>query len=172
MTAERRLRRLEKSGVEGLVHNIATRSPDHFFWHVGEKAQRARERAQEILGKMATGINPNDEKRSKLVRGVSLKKVYEDYKEVRKDLKPKTLYDYDRIMTTVFSGWQSKAISDITKDMIERKHKKIGEENGPAYANLTMRFLTKGLTKRDLYTGCSEIKFFIYQISPGYSKKK
>ena len=44
--------------------------------------QRARERAQEILGKMATGINPNDEKRSKLVRGVSLKKVYEDYKEV------------------------------------------------------------------------------------------
>ena len=104
-------------------------------------AQRARERAQEILGKMATGINPNDEKRSKLVRGVSLKKVYKDYKEVRKDLKPKTLYDYDRIMTTVFSGWQSKAISDITKDMIERKHKKIGEENGPAYANLAMRFL-------------------------------
>jgi len=104
-------------------------------------AQRARERAQEILGKMATGINPNDEKRSKLVRGVSLKKVYEDYKEVRKDLKPKTLYEYDRIMTTVFSGWQSKAISDITKDMIERKHKKIGEENGPAYANLAMRFL-------------------------------
>jgi integrase len=90
---------------------------------------------------MATGINPNDEKRSKLVRGVSLKKVYKDYKEVRKDLKPKTLYDYDRIMTTVFSGWQSKAISDITKDMIERKHKKIGEENGPAYANLAMRFL-------------------------------
>ena len=104
-------------------------------------AQRARERAQEILGKMATGINPNDEKRSKLVRGVSLKKVYKDYKEVRKDLKPKTLYDYDRIMTTVFSGWQSKAISDITKDMIERKHKKTGEENGPAYANLAMRFL-------------------------------
>ena len=104
-------------------------------------AQRAREKAQEILGKMATGINPNDEKRSKLVRGVSLKKVYKDYKEVRKDLKPKTLYDYDRIMTTVFSGWQSKAISDITKDMIERKHKKIGEENGPAYANLAMRFL-------------------------------
>ena len=104
-------------------------------------AQRARERAQEILGKMATGINRNDEKRSKLVRGVSLKKVYKDYKEVRKDLKPKTLYDYDRIMTTVFSGWQSKAISDITKDMIERKHKKSGEENGPAYANLAMRFL-------------------------------
>ena len=104
-------------------------------------AQRARERAQEILGKMATGINPNDEKRSKLVRGVSLKKVYKDYKEVRKDLKPKTLYDYDRMMTTVFSGWQSNAISDITKDMIERKHKKIGEENGPAYANLAMRFL-------------------------------
>ena len=104
-------------------------------------AQRAREKAQEILGKMATGINPNDEKRSKLVRGVSLKKVYKDYKEVRKDLKPKTLYDYDRIMTTVFSGWQSKAISDITKDMIERKHKKTGEENGPAYANLAMRFL-------------------------------
>jgi integrase len=104
-------------------------------------AQRARERAQEILGVMSTGVNPNDEKRSKLARGVSLKQVYEDYKETRKDLKPKTLYDYDRIMKAVFHGWHRKAVTDITKDMIERRHKKIGEENGPAYANLAMKFL-------------------------------
>ena len=104
-------------------------------------SQRARERAQEVLGLMTTGINPNDEKRSKSAQRVSLKKVYEDYKEARKDLKPKTLYDYDRIMKAVFSSWHTKAVTDITKDMIERKHKKIGEESGPAYANLAMKFL-------------------------------
>jgi len=103
--------------------------------------QRARERAQEILGKMATGLNPNDEKRSNMARGVTLKQAYEDYKEARKDLKPKTLYDYDRIMKAVFASWHRKAVTDITKDMVEKKHKKIGTEKGPAYANLSMRFL-------------------------------
>ena len=103
--------------------------------------QRAREKAQEILGKMATGLNPNDEKRSNRARGVTLKQAYEDYKEARKDLKPKTLYDYGRIMKVVFTTWNRKAITDITKDMVEKKHKKIGTEKGPAYANLSMRFL-------------------------------
>jgi integrase len=109
--------------------------------HGQVSAQRARERAQEILGKMATGLNPNDEKRSNMARGVTLKQAYEDYKEARKDLKPKTLYDYDQIMKAVFASWHRKAVTDITKDMIEKKHKKIGTEKGPAYANLSMRFL-------------------------------
>lgn len=44
-------------------------------------------------------------------------------------------------MAVVFADWQDKAITDINKDMVSKRHNKIGAETGEAYANLSMRFL-------------------------------
>ena len=46
-----------------------------------------------------------------------------------------------RIMETALKGWKRKPLVQITKEMVSRKHQKLGEESGPAYANLSMRFL-------------------------------
>lgn len=103
-------------------------------------AEQARQEARAILGQIAKGINPNDAAKAKRAKSVSLEDVYQDYRKARKSLKPITLRDYDRIVNTYLSDWKAKPLSQISKDMIERKHREIGGRS-PAQANLTMRFV-------------------------------
>ncbi|MFB3145943.1 MAG: tyrosine-type recombinase/integrase [Nitrospirales bacterium] len=103
--------------------------------------EQARKEAQRLLGEMATGRNPAAEKKAKRQGRITLKTVFEDFLSTRKELSEKTVYDYTRIMETVFKDWQSRVITEINKDMVSRKHKSIGEKNGQAYSNLAMRFL-------------------------------
>ncbi len=125
-------------------------------------AEQARKMAQELLSKMALGHNPIEQKRANRTSGITLQEVFKDFKETRKSLKPKTLYDYERLMNLVFHAWRRKPITSITKDMVERKHKKLGEEHGKAYANLAMRFLRSlfnfAIGKYDGLNGESAIK--------------
>jgi len=74
-------------------------------------------------------------------KSVTLKKAYSDYRAEKKNLKPKTLYDYDRVMKVVFKSWDGKHLTQISKEMVAKKYSKLGKENGKAYANLSMRLL-------------------------------
>lgn len=103
-------------------------------------SDEARKLAKAILGDMSKGIDPNEAKAEKRARGVTLNQLYDDFKQSRKELKPKTLYDYDRMMRVYFAGWRNKPVREVTPAMIERKHATLGE-NSPAQANLAMRFL-------------------------------
>lgn len=103
-------------------------------------AEQARLEARSILGMMARGVNPNDIEKSKRAKTVTLAEVYKAYLVARSTLKPRTIYDYDRFMKTHFLEWNKKPIAEITKDMIERKHREIGERS-EAQANLAMRFM-------------------------------
>ena len=87
------------------------------------------------------GRNPPAEKKSESLQGITLQQAFEDFIGVRKQLKARTLYDYQRIMKTVFVDWQNKAMLKISKDMVAKRHSKIGTEHGKAHANLAMRFL-------------------------------
>jgi integrase len=75
------------------------------------------------------------------MRGATLKEVMEDYLHARKALKPKTLYDYNRVLKIAFADWKDKPILAITKDKVAKHHEKLGKEHGEAYANLAMRVL-------------------------------
>jgi integrase len=44
-------------------------------------------------------------------------------------------------MKVAFADWQDKATTEISKDMVTKRHSKLGAERGHAYANLSMRFL-------------------------------
>lgn len=103
-------------------------------------AEQARQEAKGILGMVAKGINPNDVAKTKKAKSVTLAEVYQAYCKARSSLKARTLYDYDRILNTYLADWKTKSLTDIGKDMIERKHREIGERS-PAQANLTMRFV-------------------------------
>lgn len=103
--------------------------------------EQARKEAQKLLGKIATGINPIAEKAAERMRGITLKDAFADFLQARKNLKPRTVYDYRRLMEMAFGTWQKKPLADITKDMVARRHRELGEKSGEAYANLAMRFL-------------------------------
>lgn len=104
-------------------------------------AEQARKMATEALGTMTQGINPLDVKKTKKAESVTLKEAYLKYKEARKNLKPKTIYDYDRVMEVAFEAWQKRPLNKITKDMVAKHYAKLGKSRGKAYANLAMRLL-------------------------------
>ncbi len=102
--------------------------------------EQARTEAMKILGNVATGGDPIAEKRERYARSVSLNEVFRDYLATRKDLKDSTIHDYNRIMSTSFEDWLKKPIAEITKDMVERKHRELGKRS-EARANNSMRVL-------------------------------
>jgi integrase len=103
--------------------------------------EQARKEAQVLLGKMVTGIDPVAEKKAKKVKGTTLRKAFDDYKVARKALKATTITDYERVLKQVVPDWLDKSLTNITKDMIIKRHAAHGESNSQARANLAMRLL-------------------------------
>ncbi len=110
----------------------------------------ARKRAQEMLGSIAGGRDPVEEKAIKRARSVTLRECWESYYEARRGLKPKTVATYRSAIEgrdkkteepLGVADWLDRPLVDITADMIERRHKKLGEERGEAWANLVMRIV-------------------------------
>lgn len=104
-------------------------------------AEQARKQAEKLAGQIASGIDPVGEKREAKLKGVTLSQAFTDYLKARKDLKPKTLDDYGRAMTKAFPDWQDKPLLSITKDMVAKRHTRLGEQHGEAWANLSMKVL-------------------------------
>ena len=103
-------------------------------------AEQARNAAKKEIGKLAAGIDSVKEKREQNIKAVTLGEVFTDFLEVRQ-LKPKTVKDYVGVMKNIYPDWQKLPITDISRDAVDRRHKKIGEERGEAYANLGARTL-------------------------------
>jgi integrase len=104
-------------------------------------AEQARKQAVKLAGQIASGGDPVAEKKEAGLKAVTLAGVFSDYLNTRKDLKPKTLKDYERVIGTAFADWRGKPLLSITKDMVGKRHKQLGEQNGEAWANLSMRVL-------------------------------
>lgn len=102
--------------------------------------EQARIQAREHLLMMSRGINPAEQKKAERAQRITLEQVMEDYFHARKSLKALTVYDYKRIINCYLADWKTKPMADITKDMVAKRHTKIGE-NSHAQANLVMRFL-------------------------------
>lgn len=71
-------------------------------------AEQARNHAREILLKISKGINPNDEAKERKARSMTLQHVFKDFLAARKALKPRTIYDYKRIMSTYLADWNCR----------------------------------------------------------------
>ena len=102
---------------------------------------QARQKAQQVLGQIAMGVDPAAERRRRQLREITLETVFEDFRRARKNLKPKTLYDYERTIRIALPDWRKRPINAISPSMVHAKHRQIGESRGEAYANLTMRCL-------------------------------
>lgn len=103
-------------------------------------AEEARNEAKKLLGRIATGGDPVADRKQAKVKSVTLKEVFDKYIATRNSLKLTTISDYERVMYEAFEDWQKKPILDISKDMVARRHTKLGERSH-ARANLAMRLL-------------------------------
>ena len=88
--------------------------------------EQARKEAHKLLGHIAIGRNPVTEKKQEALQGTTLQQAFDDFVKTRKNLKERTLYDYRRLMKVAFADWQEKAMTGISKEMVSKRHSKIG----------------------------------------------
>ena len=103
-------------------------------------AEQARKEAHKLLGMLVTGRNPVDEKKEAKAKTVTLKEAFDEFMDARKSLKARTIYDYNYVLDNYVSDWKKINIIDINKDMIAKRHAKIGKRS-QAQANMAMRVL-------------------------------
>ncbi|MBX9878857.1 MAG: integrase family protein [Candidatus Obscuribacterales bacterium] len=107
--------------------------------------KQAEDEAKDLLRLMEKGINPNTRKAEQKAKSITLAEVLESYKQ-SKNLRPTTIRLYDGAVNRCLTEWQNKPIVEITKDMVERRHKQLSNANGPrgkgeAQAHQVMRVL-------------------------------
>ena len=101
---------------------------------------KARSKAYKTLGKLADGIDPTTQKKSKRAEKITLLEVLDDYLKYKK-LKDSTIYDYRNTVTNALGKWLHRPIITITPEKVMRKHRKLTDTSGPAYANNALRIL-------------------------------
>ena len=89
--------------------------------------EQARKEAQKFLGQVASGVDPIREGQEKRAKRITLNDAFQDYLATRKNLKPNTLNDYKASIDQIFKDWQSKALSDISRDMVLTRHSEYGK---------------------------------------------
>jgi len=101
---------------------------------------KARKMAQKLIYEMTTGKDINARKKAVRGESITLLQAFHAFLEKR-ELKERTIWDYQRAIDISFKNWKSKRIIDITREMVSRHHKKLGDQIGKAQANQSMRFL-------------------------------
>lgn len=104
-------------------------------------ATQARKLAHAFLGHVAMGIDPVAQRRRQLRQATTLATCFADFKNARKHLSAKTLYDYERFLRVALKDWLNKPVNRITPQMVQTRFYKVSETRGESYANLTMRAL-------------------------------
>ena len=98
----------------------------------------ARNHARSILAEVSFGKNPHDEEKARKAKLITLSEALDDYIKSRVNLKKSTIQDYRRTFKFYLGDWLNKPLIEISKDMVEAKFRKIGEDT-PSQANKTMR---------------------------------
>lgn len=103
--------------------------------------EQARKEARQLLARMARGENVNDTKRRERQRGITLESAWELYQGhlVTKSRSAKTIEGYEYIMSKYLKTWLPKALADISREDVHRKHKGLGKSSGPYTANGVFR---------------------------------
>lgn len=137
--AQRRVNVKQPSGA------IVSRTVRHIIGKHGEiTPEIARDKAALALARMRDGEDLNAERTKDRAKAITLAEAYSEFKAER-NLREKTVIVYDSAMRH-FKDWLDKPITNISKDMVQARHKKISNLNskrgkGEAQANQCMRTL-------------------------------
>ena len=110
--------------------------------------EQARRDAIKILSLISDGVNPNNLKGDVLTKqNITLQKVFDDYCASKHNVKLSTMKNYLSILKTYLNDWKKKPLAEISRDMVEKRHRDIGQGNSkfyiasPTRANTTMRLV-------------------------------
>lgn len=109
--------------------------------------EQARRKARDVLSQISEGINPNNQRSDVLNKSsITLQKVFDDYSQSKHNVKESTMKNYNSLMNNYLGDWKNKPISEITRDMVEQRHRDIGYGIGrfnksPTRANTTFRLV-------------------------------
>jgi len=101
---------------------------------------QARKKARVLLNTFSEGINPNIQKKASEARNTTLSQCLYDYFRVNHQLAGSTVASYNVSICQYLKDWQHKPLLSISRDMVEKRHLKIGETSHTR-ANYTMRLL-------------------------------
>ncbi|GAC14713.1 tyrosine-type recombinase/integrase [Aliiglaciecola lipolytica] len=102
--------------------------------------EQARAKATELIGSITLGNDPIADKKAKESKSVTLQGALDSYLISRKSLKPATIDNYKVCIDRYLADWKHKQLIDISKDMVETRHREIGQKT-ESKANNTMRVL-------------------------------
>ncbi|MET0497956.1 MAG: integrase family protein, partial [Steroidobacteraceae bacterium] len=109
--------------------------------HPALTPENARRLAEGARGRVATGVDIRAERKTEQRNTVTLDDAFEAFKRTRRALRAQTLYSYERYIELAFKEWKTKPLVQISKDLVARRHKRLSEDHGPAYADGAMRVL-------------------------------
>ncbi|NOC84534.1 integrase family protein [Ruegeria sp. HKCCD6428] len=125
--------------AEGQVHNQTRRVT------IGRadvlSVDAARKRALTVLSEMAAGVDPNAEKRRILQESITVGQAFDRFFETRSSLTTSTRDRYQRTCKLYLRDWQQTTLTSITRQMVLKRHRRIGKANGKVTANNVMRHL-------------------------------
>lgn len=101
----------------------------------------ARKRALALLGEMAEGHDPNEQKRKERADHVTLSAAFERFFEARTALSPHTVNGYQRTARLYLKSWTKTPMATITRQMVLKKHQQLATAHGETTANNAMRHL-------------------------------
>ncbi len=97
--------------------------------------EQARKKAQELVGQVASGKNPYEEKRKEKALNMLFGEFFKEYME-RYSKKRKRSWKYDeREVKKFLSHWFKRRMSGITKAEVQLEFEKIHDKNGLYQAN-------------------------------------
>ena len=100
---------------------------------------QAKREAEEAIGLMRRGINPNEQKRAAQGRSITLQEAADLYLQGNKPRAAKTIKGFRDAMRLHLKDWLATPLAEITRKMIYDRHRRIGKISGPYAANATMR---------------------------------
>lgn len=121
--------------VKGRTRRISIGRADLFVPEV------ARKKALTLLADMADGHDPNEKKRKEQVEQITLEGAFERFFAARTTLSPVTVKSYGRTVRVYLKAWAKKPISDITRQMVLRRHQEMAAAHGEVTSNNVMRHL-------------------------------
>jgi integrase len=132
-----------KRHLKGITETVGWES-------AGINAQYCSSLRMKILSniKLGQGFQSLNEKRqqeetkkaAKKCFDVTLKQTFDEFLNIR-NLKERTIKDYNRSMSVAFDDWKNHPVVDITRHMVGKRHESLGKDQGAAQANQHMRFL-------------------------------
>ncbi len=109
---------------------------------------QARKLALAALSEIADGHNPNELKRKKRYRSMTLQQLFDTYLDDKQDgLREATILDYTKKLNQGFKDWLNKPVNTITREMVKARRNSFtgGRDNKMRVLRLLMSYAHKTL---------------------------